>query len=77
MRPLNSSYDRMFAKSTEELLQALISAGHKVETPVTGSVIVDGVLIPRNEWDRWSVDWDGDLEWVEEQIEWKRESNNE
>ncbi len=62
MRPTDSSYDRSMGDATTDLLAALRSAGHTVETPVTGSVIVDGDEITSEEWDLLAVAYDGDLE---------------
>jgi uncharacterized protein (DUF2237 family) len=63
------SYDRTFAQSTTNLLAALREAGHDVRTPVTGSVIVNGIEIPPNRWDYLAAHWDGDLDWVMDEIE--------
>jgi len=52
MRPCDSGYDRRFARATQELLVALRAAGCQVETPVTRSIIVEGLEISPNAWDR-------------------------
>lgn len=68
VRPANSDYDRRFAQATTDLLTALQEAGHEVRTPVTGAVIVDGVEIPPQRWDYLAAHWDGELDWVLEEI---------
>lgn len=62
MRPFTSAYDSSFASATDRLLEALRNAGHTVETPVTGSVLMDGVEIPPAAWDRLAIEYDGDLD---------------
>lgn len=64
MRPTDSSYDRDAATATERLLAALRRA-YKVETPVTGSVIVDGREITSQEWDQMAMAWDGTADGLE------------
>lgn len=57
--------DRDFAGATMTLLESLKDAGYDVETPVTGSVIVDGVEIDRVTWDKLCTSWDGTDEGLE------------
>jgi hypothetical protein len=64
LRPADSAYDRDFAHATSSLIDALREAGHEVETPVTGAVIVNEIEIPSDQWDAVAVVYsqDGDLE---------------
>lgn len=50
-RPVDSSYDKDFGQATSYLIREVTEAGHLVETPVTGAVIVDGIEIPSDQWD--------------------------
>ncbi len=68
-RPLDSAYDRSFATATERLLRDLKAAGHTVETPVTGSVIVDGTEVSPEDWDRLAINYSGDLDSILAEIE--------
>lgn len=59
------------ARASDALIEALRAAGHTVETPVTGSVLVDGVEITPDAWERLIMAWDGTedglgcLRWLE------------
>lgn len=59
---MTRSYDQGFIAATERLLADLQAAGHQVETPVTGSVIINGVEVKPAEWDKLAVNYGGDLE---------------
>lgn len=61
-----SSVDNFFASETEKAIAALTEAGHDVETPCTGSVIVDGAEITSDRWDALMVVWDGDVDAIVE-----------
>ena len=59
IRPFNSSYDRRFMGAHQEAVEALENAGHTVEQPVTGSIIINGREYSRAEWDgmlTWGID---------------------
>lgn len=62
---MDRTIDRAQAQATLSLLDALRLA-HEVETPVTGSVIVDGEEITSEAWDRMAMTWDGTPDGLEE-----------
>ncbi len=62
LRPPVHSYDHAFAEATARLIHDLEEAGHTVECPVTGAVIVDGIEIPRERLDGFASVHEGDAE---------------
>jgi hypothetical protein len=61
-----TTMDRNAAVGTAALLAALRAGGYDVQTPVTGSVIVDGQEIDSAAWDRMVMEWDGSADGLED-----------
>ena len=66
-----TTMDRNAAAGTTALIAALRAGGYDVQTPVTGSVIVDGDEISPAAWDRMVMEWDGSANGLED-MGWKR-----
>lgn len=65
-RQSNSAYDRDMGAAVTTLIAALRQAGYQVNCPVTGAVIVDGILLTGDSFERIAVTYQGDLDDVEE-----------
>jgi len=53
-------------RASERLIAALRATGRTVETPVTGSVLVDGEEVSSEAWDRLVQAWDGTEDGLED-----------